>query len=58
MLAEPKFNILPDNDEPVKCIFYDWAHIYLQSGLADNEIGEFMRQMHSSYNCKDFSRIS
>ena len=46
MLAEPKFNILPDNDEHVKCIYYDWAHIYLASGLGDNEIGEFMRQMH------------
>lgn len=46
ILAEPRFKVLPDNDKPVTCIGYDWAHTVLQGGIADNEFGEFMKQMH------------
>ena len=46
ILADPRFRVLPDNDKIVTSIYYDWAHIFLQGGDCDNEIGEFMRQMH------------
>ena len=29
-------------------IHFDWAHIYLQSGIADTEFGVFMKEMHKS----------
>jgi len=39
------------------CVMYDWAHVYVNDGLADTELGQCMKVLHSSRAASTYQEL-